>query len=390
MRQFAFGRSVITVGVTLALALGAVAARPLYPNNSVGRLAWAGLRVVQGSTPSSQWNDNFTTGYYEELLQGPAKSGGLDTRNPLYRYDIGFRTYEFKPNLNVKDKTEGIVRTNSFGMLDQEYTLAKPKGVQRIAVLGDSFVRGLGVEPGASFEAVLETKLNDSAVHSRQRYELLNFGMNGYRLNQIMDMMLERASPFRPDVYLVCITDVGVFRRWEQHMVKLYKDGQDLKYPFLEETLAKAGLERTDTGAEAHEKLQPYRLPLVRAMLHEMKKRADGEGAHLVVALIPTLEEPWLNRRRLTGIQPLAESEGIPVIDLMDTFDNVADLAALRVQELDLHPNAKGHQMLADKLYRNIISRPELEILGHRPIETTDNEGHNRPSQPATLLSQLQ
>jgi hypothetical protein len=41
----------------------------------------------------------------------------------------------------------------------------------------------------------------------------------------------------------------------------------------------------------------------------------------------------------------------------------------LRISREDYHPNTRGHQIMADKLYSQILTRPELSqaILGEEP-----------------------
>ena len=53
--------------------------------------------------------------------------------------------YELKPNLDKLFKL-ARVRTNSAGLNDSEYTLEKPPGTYRVAVIGDSQTMASGVE----------------------------------------------------------------------------------------------------------------------------------------------------------------------------------------------------------------------------------------------------
>jgi hypothetical protein len=67
----------------------------------------------------------------------PRRVGILRDLDPaeLVRYETEL-VYEYKPNLDVFFK--GVrFRTNSRGMRDKEYTLAKPPGAFRVAVLAE-------------------------------------------------------------------------------------------------------------------------------------------------------------------------------------------------------------------------------------------------------------
>ena len=66
--------------------------------------------------------------------------------------------------------------TNSLGFRDREHARAKPPGVTRVAILGDSFVAGLAVGADKILHEVLEARL---VGHSPQT-EVLAFGVVGY------------------------------------------------------------------------------------------------------------------------------------------------------------------------------------------------------------------
>jgi hypothetical protein len=55
----------------------------------------------------------------------------------------------------------------------------------------------------------------------------------------------------------------------------------------------------------------------------------------------------------------IAKEAGFIVIDLSDVFDG-EDLESIRLAEWDDHPNAKGHRLVADRLYQAIVQRPDI------------------------------
>jgi len=86
---------------------------------------------------------------------------------------------------------------------------------------------------------------------------------------------------------------------------------------------------------------------------------ARHHGSFIVI-LIPSLEDGGLSRDRFAGIQELLASLGISTVDLLDTFDGIWDLSPLRVKPTDVHPNAKGHAMILENLYRKIKAQPKV------------------------------
>jgi hypothetical protein len=55
----------------------------------------------------------------------------------------------------------------------------------------------------------------------------------------------------------------------------------------------------------------------------------------------------------------LAKEAGFLIVDLSDLYRN-RDKASLRTSDSDLHPNAAGHRLIADRLYKELRSNPAL------------------------------
>ncbi len=136
-------------------------------------------------------------------LEGAFALGGIGEQEYL-RPDknIGFIGMERK---HVTWRSEGFSRSsfNSFGMHDRERTLAKLPGVRRIAVLGDSFVEALQVDPSQNFCSMTENAL--------AQHEVLNFGASAYNLGQSYLRLKNQASAFKPDIVILAIRPQAVF-----------------------------------------------------------------------------------------------------------------------------------------------------------------------------------
>jgi len=114
--------------------------------------------------------------------------------------DCGFVPY---PNLVLK-AIPGVfpeIRTNSWGMRDQEYTRQKPPGVFRILALGDSFAYGR-VDIAFNFLTLLEKQANQKLAP--QRVEILNAGVPAYQPVHELAYLKKYGLAFAPNLVLLC------------------------------------------------------------------------------------------------------------------------------------------------------------------------------------------
>jgi hypothetical protein len=124
--------------------------------------------------------------------------------------------YEFEPVIGARLRPGlkgywlkegcGYVRINSDGLRDREYSLAKPPGTVRIAVLGDSFTEALQVNQDEGFCSVLERDLQKCDTLKGRRVEVLNFGVAGYGTAQELLTLRHRVWKYNPDVVLLEFT----------------------------------------------------------------------------------------------------------------------------------------------------------------------------------------
>ena len=340
-------RAVATAATLVALAALAGAEAPMY-RTPYGRFPATLISVMR----SRELLDNpGVAGYYERLF---AKTGGMDQN---YIFDRSFRVFRFKPNLTWQ---HDLVTTNSFGMIGPECSLRKPPHTRRVALLGGSLSAGHMIQANQTFGALLESRLNTMRPSApSQRFEILNFACVAYTLTQILDVAIEDAPRFEPDVYMVDVKELGVFRQWDRHLVQVVQRGIDPKYQFLREVLRQSGASAGDDDLTLYGKLAPYRMQVLRETLVELQSAVARQHAALIVILVPSIEAGELSKRRVQGIRPLLASLHITVVDLLDTFEGVLDTARLAAYRGDVHPNAEGNAMLFRNLYAKLRAQPE-------------------------------
>lgn len=358
------------------LGLEAVERFNLGPEAALGA-AQKVIRTAQNRDMNREAREELTGGYYEGLLNEGSRVSSMNslitgsratldwtgTSRPGRRHRKDFLFYDYLPNLDQPEYDDERLRliTNSHGLADKEYPFEKQPGTHRIAVLGDSLTRGQGAPFGTSFEALLEARLNERHTTTRiQRFELLNFSVSGYRITQTLEVALEKAPAFKPDTYLVSLSDLSVFRKWGHHLGQLIFDGIDLKYPYLRDLARDAQLSPDEPFGTFDAKLARYRLPTIRWVLSEIKAQAQREGADLVVVLVPTVTDPASLQEDFIGVPEILSSLDIPVIDLLHTFDAISDLNPYRVSEANRHPSERGHRKLFERLYEEMQRNPAV------------------------------
>ena len=110
------------------------------------------------------------------------------------------------PNAEVTHKSnefEYIFRTNSWGLRNPEIPLQKPEGTLRLAIVGDSFVAGLGARDDEVFPRLLEHRLAESLGH--QPVQVLNLGRAGSSAICEVDLYETIGRPFQPDAVILAV-----------------------------------------------------------------------------------------------------------------------------------------------------------------------------------------
>lgn len=88
------------------------------------------------------------------------------------------------------------VKINSWGMRDKEISLKGPEGIRRVAVVGDSFTWGHGVEEEERFSDIAAQHLNSLKL------EILNFGVSGFGpLEYLLEM--DHVLQFNPKLVVL-------------------------------------------------------------------------------------------------------------------------------------------------------------------------------------------
>ena len=97
---------------------------------------------------------------------------------------------QFKGILTRGNEYKVVVEHNSHGMRNEE--VEKNKKRKRIAVMGDSYTYGFGVEQKDIFSSKI----------SYDNYEVLNFGVSAFGSDQLLLQLIHKIFEFKPDIIL--------------------------------------------------------------------------------------------------------------------------------------------------------------------------------------------
>lgn len=381
------------VSLTLLLIISLPAVREIVPerwSRALASLHDTGLNVRDAASHHR--------GYYEQLdvrgqLDAAVAKSSADRSQWLDATQAGIiRNREDRIERDLYPSLDLIwngnaFTTNTHGMRDREYSLAKPEGTYRIALLGPSHVMGNGVADQETFESLVEQRLNEElAGTARRKFEILNFAVDGFTLPQQLAMLEDRVLQFAPDMVIVNHYHRGRAMT-ERYLGKVTWKGIPIEED-LRVILARAGIDQVDRGsvpiptelgrALARNLGVDPRMPQgefdarVRRISDEVNEWAlqrianvvrEAGAVPMVLALNAVIEDAPAEVPNLEAIQ----RANLAVFDLFNVFP-AGERATLRVAPGDDHPNAMGHRLIAETLY------PQL--AGALPLEDSTNSSH--------------
>ena len=250
--------------------------------------------------------------------------------------------YELKPGLDVQFM-RARVRTNSYGMRGPEYSLEKPAGTFRIALIGDSFAFGWGVEEEESFASVLERNLNRLSG-GFPKFEVLNFAVPGYSTFQEVELFKEKSVCFDPDAVLVYFVqnDFGL-----PFFVRDIR-GKKEETSGLFSALEFSRLTWQAANPHAQEELAKMQGWDPNASLNRLALTTDEMGIPLYVAINPKKSQ----KKDISRLPSIRKRDNVFILDLREGM-----LLAMRTRGIDAktltlsfdpHPSPLRHQILGD------------------------------------------
>lgn len=257
-------------------------------------------------------------------------------------------------------------RTNARGFVGRDYPLEKTG--RRIVIIGDSVAGGLGVPWQSSFGKLLEKKLN--AV-SAVPYEVIVLAVPGYSTSQEITLLQDEAFQYDPDLIIFAyhLNDPAhpLFHNAGGQVGMHFKKPLSYAYFYLQRLIfrAKGNLRGQQLGCPK----KPWSLflhcvywPQVEHSFTEIMRLSREKSTPVVFAFLPLLVDPDEGKDldALYGkLADLARKNGARSVNLMEIFQG-RDIESVRIPGDPWHPNAAGHQMIAERLFDFLQDKPEI------------------------------
>ena len=248
---------------------------------------------------------------------------------------------------------------NSLGYRDVEHVPAKPAGVYRIAVIGDSVAMGQGVQPQEAFAKVLERRLKAAGTNA----EVVLFAVTGYSTSQEL-ALLDDAYRYHPDLVLwtYVLNDPAdpVIDNANGELGAYFHAPSSYALDYLHTLWVRSALnvKARDCPAEWHLQMHCVHRTDIERNFAALARSASAHHVPVAVAIVPALPEGGYSNYPYASIhediRAIAMANGLRVIDALGAFQGL-DVETLRLPDTGAwrdpwHPNIRGHALLGEYL----------------------------------------
>ncbi len=249
------------------------------------------------------------------------------------------------------------VSINSHGFRGPEFKVAKPDGMIRILILGDSIVFGWGAPQESIFPVVLQNLLDED----KHKIEVIGAGVGSWNTRIEYEFLRIQGIEYQPDivVLVICSNDVQPKRIGHTYVdhEELFPEPRSVPYwQYLSSRMWGAAVRRLYVLSTVHwfinkrvlENRQLYseqspQWKDARMALKGIVEVCRARHIHLLAYLHCVPEIP---HHKLYA--SVLRSEQVPFFSLpLQLYDK-----QYRNSIVDSHPNASGHRVIAEKMFK--------------------------------------
>lgn len=366
----------LAIGTVAALVVVEVSFRALgIRQRDPGRI----FRISDG--PDVQFPGRAGHTVVDLYVSDPRGAFPLDLRDEATRTDLVRRKFARVVEARATHPFGVSSSYNSHGFREREPS-ARPAGVRRVVLVGDSFTEAQGVVADASAARLVERALrrDDPSV------EVWNLGVRGHDFPEL-EGLFDAALALDPDaiVYEMVLNDVerdpSLTRSRPRVNDWIMVRERKPSWPERHSSLVSFTVGRYETGRVSRDTTAWYRAlytdenqpgwTRTRAAWQRIKARCDARGIAFGVALWPLLvglEEggTYPFEAAHAQIRTGLERSRVPLVDLLPYLRG-RPTRSLWVHESDLHPNEIAQALAAPALarfVRELVSGPEVGSRG--------------------------
>jgi hypothetical protein len=203
--------------------------------------------------------------------------------------------------------------------------------------------------------------LNRDRLGTNKSFEILNFASDGYRPICQLTVLNEEALSLNPNA-LFYVGHDGDAPRLAMGIAVARRNGIQPGDPFLKNVLERAGIDRDTVEPVVLRKLRPFGDEVLKWLYDRIVTVCKEHEIEPFFIYMPTLVpvEDTTNMR-------MPAAAGFTLIDLSGVYDG-HPRESIEIAEWDQHPNAAGHQLIAERLYtelqqKKLIRIPQVERI---------------------------
>jgi hypothetical protein len=161
----------------------------------------------------------------------------------------------------------------------------------------------------------------------------------------------ERALSMHPNAIIYVATGRELTRS-VAYLAEIMHKGIDIPYLPLQNIVAKAGVEKGTSEADAKRRLGPYAAEILSFVYSHLAENSRARAIQAIWVFLPQLQGGSWQEETDAAVKT-AEVAGFTIIRLDEVFKD-KDVTKIRLAEWDDHPNAFGHRLIADELFERI------------------------------------
>jgi hypothetical protein len=181
--------------------------------------------------------------------------------------------------------------------------------------------------------------------------------MVAYSALQQLFALEKKVHEFNPDlvVYFQIDEDERFILR---NLSMAIRGGIDIPFGFVRQTVEELGLDASQSDEEIRSRLAPHIERIQTWAEQQLIAKIRELGAEPVCVFLPRVQARP-KRAAAEARQRVAVEAGCHPINLADVYDGYSE-KDLQIASWDKHPNALGHELIAARLYKELVARPEL------------------------------